>query len=933
MLTRFPPPGTYTERNLVMSCHTPGRVVTYALALILIATNTGTAGTLVDDFDANVDGTIYAVTSHPNGGLVIGGMFTTVGGEPSPRIARLGETGAFVESFTPQNGASSTVFALAAQDDGKILVGGAFTRIGVSNRNRIARLHTVGSTDHSFNPPEGADDTVRALLVQPDGRILVSGQFANIGGEPRVYLARLLEDGTVDEGFDAGFEYGTWFGASFTVNTLALQADGRIIAGGFFITNVHGKTRSHLARFHADGSLDESFNPAPDNTVTDLAVQPDGRIIVSGGFASIGGKARARIARLLPCGTLDASFSPEVEGPSVNAIALLPDGRITLGGGFTSVNGTPRQRMARLHPDGSLDKGFNPGTNGSVHCMIFHQVAPPNTQGYPDRIVAAGNFTSMGGKTRNSIAAVSATAALDAGYKPEPDGRVLAIAVSKDQRVILGGEFGSMGSTPRSRIARLNPAGTLDPHFNPGANGTVLTVAQQPDGLLLVGGSFGTIASTTRPFLARLHADGTIDSGFSPDPDGIVRAIALQDNGAIVVGGEFTHIAGQGRLHIARLNANGSLDTDFHAETNGVVHSILIQRNGGILLAGEFTQVNGSTRPHLARLHSDGTLDTSFVAHPNDQVSCLYEKPNGLLLVGGKFTAFGATQRNRLALLGSNGLLLSGFNPNANDEVFSIALLQDGKILVGGSFSEIGGAPRGGLARLHGDGLLDDAYDIPITGKIHGLAVQDNGGLIVGGSMHHNGSPDPQYLVRVTPSSFPRYQLQIELPQGSIKWFRSGCGPEPQRVIFEGSNASGGWTHLGEGEAFTDLTGKGWHMTDSSINFDSLGALRARALYPGGVNNASQSMHVATLWLRDLPYHGPFRVTRVDRGPPVVIHVHPWLPDMRYTLQYRQCLTTGEWADIPGQILVPGGGDPLQDDSSQESDRAFYRVRIETPSP
>ena len=113
-------------------------------------------------------------------------------------------------SFNP--GANGSVCALAVQPDGKILVGGDFTTLGgggtgTTPRNRIGRLNADGSLDTSFNP--GANGGVYALAVQPDGKILVGGDFTTLGGggtgtTTRNCIGRLNADGSLDTSFNPG---------------------------------------------------------------------------------------------------------------------------------------------------------------------------------------------------------------------------------------------------------------------------------------------------------------------------------------------------------------------------------------------------------------------------------------------------------------------------------------------------------------------------------------------------------------------------------------------------------------------------------------------------------------------------------------------------------------------------------------------------------
>ncbi len=156
----------------------------------------------LDGFDPNANGTIRVVVVQPDGKILIGGDFTTLspnGGAPVTRnrIARLNPDGTLDTAFNPN--ANNTVYAIAVQADGKILVGGYFTgnSIGGQTRNRIARLDATTGLADSFNP--NANNSVYAIAVQADGKILAGGDFHDsIGGQTRNHIARL--DATTGSG-------------------------------------------------------------------------------------------------------------------------------------------------------------------------------------------------------------------------------------------------------------------------------------------------------------------------------------------------------------------------------------------------------------------------------------------------------------------------------------------------------------------------------------------------------------------------------------------------------------------------------------------------------------------------------------------------------------------------------------------------------------
>jgi len=345
-----------------------------------------------------------------------------------------------------------------------------------------------------FNP--GAGGMVRALLVQPDGNIVVGGDFTTLAGQTRSRIGRLSADGTLDTGFNPG--------VGGDVYSLAVQADGKILVGGFF-SNLGGQTRSRIGRLNPDGSLDPTFNPGVGGSIVEsLAVQPDGTIVVVGGFGFLGGKGRMNIGRLNADGTLDAGFNPGADAP-IYCVALQPDGKILLGGAFTSVGGQTRNNIARLNAAGSVDLSFDPGSTYAVNCLAIQA---------DGKILVGGNFSMLDGQPRNKIARLNAAGTLDLSFNPGADASIdiiWSMALQADGKILVGGRFTKLGGQVRNHIARLNGDGTVDPTFNPGASGgspsgyKVTSVVLQPDGRILVGGDFTMLGGESRNRIGRLN--------------------------------------------------------------------------------------------------------------------------------------------------------------------------------------------------------------------------------------------------------------------------------------------------------------------------------------------------------------------------------------------------------------------------------------------
>jgi uncharacterized delta-60 repeat protein len=166
---------------------------------------------------------VSAAVLQADGGVVLGGQFTLFDSQ-----ARLNADGTLDQSFAVGAGAGGIVQAILVQPDQKVVVGGAFAAFNGTSCGRIVRLNPDGSLDADFQPGAGADTTVYALALQPDGKLLVGGNFTSFSGRSLVRLARLKADGTVDESFDPGA------GANSQVRVIAVQPDGKIVVGGNF---------------------------------------------------------------------------------------------------------------------------------------------------------------------------------------------------------------------------------------------------------------------------------------------------------------------------------------------------------------------------------------------------------------------------------------------------------------------------------------------------------------------------------------------------------------------------------------------------------------------------------------------------------------------------------------------------------------------------
>jgi uncharacterized delta-60 repeat protein len=197
-------------------------------------------------------------------------------------------------------GADTTIWSVAVQSTNQyILIGGDFNSYNGRVPGRVARLKTDGTLDAAFVVAAGGiNGTVYSVAEQSDGRVLIGGNFNTYNSIARGYVARLNADGSLDSGFLA-----TGAGANTQVNSLAIQNDGKVLIGGNFTTYDDGTvhTRRYVARLNTDGSLDGSFlatGAGADGYVRSVVQQSNGMILVGGDFSSYNGTSRGKIARI-----------------------------------------------------------------------------------------------------------------------------------------------------------------------------------------------------------------------------------------------------------------------------------------------------------------------------------------------------------------------------------------------------------------------------------------------------------------------------------------------------------------------------------------------------------------------------------------------------------------------------------------------------------
>ena len=562
--------------------------------------------------------------------------------------ARLRPDGSFDSTFPnvdldpPAGYTRPDVRVIAIQPDGKVLVAGRFREAEGHHNTNIVRLRQDGTTDPGFVAGTSygyGPIHIEALWPREDGRFLV-GYSVDPGLDSHA-LVLAGPDGLAERVFEPSPLAGN------RIDALAGLSDGSVLAAGRLRTDGFSEDR-WLVRVFPDFSVDagSGFPALPLNIrALGLAVRPEGGFVVGGADAALGGSNPGYLGAFLANGQPDPAFTgvPPLSGP-VHCVATLRDGSVVFGGEFsTSAGAVTRYLLARgiPPPTGSgasfaLDPAFGQGVGGYfVHSLATDQIF---------RFLVAGRFTvtGSGGAVRTNLARLDANGILDPSFEadlvfssgPSDLPAVWDVDIDSQDRIVIAGNFTSVDGVVRPGLARLLPDGSLDASFVPGVPSfaRIGGVTLLGDGRMLVFGAF-----VGADGIARLGEDGSVDAGFSPtwplargaDTSLLgVENLAAQADGTTVVSRRFMRGNYQAGLpndywnEITHLPPAGPatwlnyLDSPFTSASGGplfyhAVHaSTTLQRNGQILLAGEFTKTDdGVHRGPVARLFNNPAED------------------------------------------------------------------------------------------------------------------------------------------------------------------------------------------------------------------------------------------------------------------------------------------------------------------------------------
>jgi Domain of unknown function (DUF5122) beta-propeller len=494
-------------------------------------------------------------------------------------------------------------------------VGGEFTSLAPTTAGAGALDGQTGAPQPGFPKVDNGQVNVAA----PDGKggWYIGGSFPTLNNVQVNGLAHVMADGSLDSSFQPALVGPqNQPSKSFNVTALAFNGPWLYVGGEFTKFGAKGtaraQARNHIARVSAtSGTVDPGWDPdtgnnnAP-NPVRSITVSPDGSTVYfAGNFTTVAGQPRPGIGAFISdaAGNRLSPWVPPVG--AVQALAAAPDGSrvyIANGGGLTAVdpNGAPL---------------WSTGSGGGA----VNEIAVGKDGG---TVWVAGDFTSLGGQTRNKLAAVHSDGTVDPAFNPAPDGgsAVSTLTLSEDNsRVYFGGKFSKIRGQVRNNLAAVDShSGALTP-WDPNATGTVTTLSASGN-LVYAGGTFTNLGATPRTYLGALDLTPGPSFGaalpFAPKLENlggpnhpptvapVVQALDISPDGSrLFVGGNFDHINGVPRTNFAVLDLpSGDVDPNFDAgEPQGTVRAVKYEPTLGLVyIGGDFDSI---VIPASARLH------------------------------------------------------------------------------------------------------------------------------------------------------------------------------------------------------------------------------------------------------------------------------------------------------------------------------------------
>lgn len=577
-----------------------------------------------------------------------------------------------------------------------------------------------------------------------------------------------------DPTFDGDGKVTSDFGEHEGAYASAVQADGKVVVGGFIDLGPEGNQEGIVVRYNADGSLDGTFGvggrvivdfgPGPECNIRELLVQPDGKIVAVGDLRT-GAFWDMAVARLNADGSLDTTFSSDgmlIEtsvGASESCVGLQADGKILVAGTSFMTFGSGDFTVFRYNVDGTPDLSWD-GDGKAVTQFGGSDETPQSIAIFGDKIYVGGTtdndnafivrYNAANGSRDNSFDGGGIFSSNLGG----DDAAVYSLAVQPDGKLLAAG-WREVGANIDFAVVRLNVNGTFDSSFDGDGIATTEVAPQlggvdvaygisiQADGKIVAVGRSNDGTSDNLS-VVRYNASGSLDSTFSGDgkfttefyggTSDIAYDVTATAEGQIIAAGYTYHSTQQGDVALVRLNAFPSAGGGVYNAGELSIDRSTIAGNTASVGGGVFnadaaavTMTNSTASDNSAVGGRPLELDPSFdgdgrkttpIGTGNDAVRRVLVQLDGKYIVGGT-SHNGSNNDFALVRYNQDGSLDPSFSGDgkatvdlgsSNDDLRAVALQADGKIVAAGT--RISGSARDfAVVRFNADGSLDSSFD------------------------------------------------------------------------------------------------------------------------------------------------------------------------------------------------------------------------------
>ena len=686
--------------------------------LFLGATESSASG--LDESLPITNGTVYDIAVDETT-VYVAGDFTRMGTIVGNGVVLDSITGNRLDGFPEVAGAVYTVIP-DGQDPNGWYIAGSFSSVGGEDQPSIAHILPDKTLDPIFNPFADSDGDGLPEVAGYINSLALDGDVLYIGGYFSVRdpaTGGLVSIDTTTGAINSSWLPNPLIGETATgIDAMVLSGSTLYVSGPF--TSIGEQTIGGIVALEtladnpeSTGTADPSWNPSPLGSILAM-VSSDGYIYVAGIFSSIGGQIRSSIAAIEALdsgdgtGRANTTWDPNVTGVSVGSLLLSGDS-LYVSGTFTDIGGQARSNIAVVdavnagdgtgRADALWDPDIVAGVTSSRMTMVIDEANK--------RLYVGGDFSEVGGVSRNSIAAIDAigggdgTGSLYETWDPDPNHPVFSLALSKDAGALyVGGLFTGFFDITRNRIAAFDKATGILSDWNPGADDRVRSLVLSGT-TLYAGGVFTAIGGQPRNRIAALDTTADTNSATTWDPDADAGIIDMILNGTtIYVAGDFTQIGGRTRYNIAALDALSDTDnaTNWNPGADGAVYTMLLD-DTTLYVGGEFAQIGGGARNRLGALNTTVDTDNATSWNPNVAFSDGEEsvvKSLALsaetLYVGGEFDTIGGSERNNIAAIDTETDTenATSWDPNLDGAVNAMHITGS-SLYVAGGFNWSGG--------------------------------------------------------------------------------------------------------------------------------------------------------------------------------------------------------------------------------------------------